>query len=810
MTYQNIKRNHLNQAFRLSPIALTLLAASAAAAEAPENQTKNTENANKGLDFERIVVTGVTKNQSVMESSVSVSSLSAEQFQVATPRTSVEILRSIPGIRAESTGGEGNANIAVRGLPVAAGGAKFLQLQEDGLPILQFGDIAFGTADIFLRADASVARVEAIRGGSSSTASSNSPGAIVNFISNTGEFEGGSIATTFGLDYGSFRTDFSYGGEIDSDWNFHVGGFYRSGDGARDVGYTANEGGQIKANLTRHLDKGHVRVYFKHLNDKAIAYLPMPMLADGESVANFDSIAESPHSIYLQQTRRTNAFGQITEGNVQDGMNPEVTSIGFEVEYELAGGWQLEERFRYSDTSGTFNAPFPAEVGDAQAMAVSIAGDGASLHYANGPNQGSSYTGANAMRIHTFDVSMDNFNSWVNDIALSKEIAGINWRAGLYSANQKIEMTWMWNSYLMELSGNDAALLDVSAVDGTAYSDNGLYGYGTPFWGNCCQRYYDTEYDILAPYLSASKTLDNWTIDASIRYDSGDASGRYASHQTQSLDMNQNGVIDTVEQQVAVIDLANAKPVDYDWSYVSYSVGANYQVTNDLAVFGRFSRGGRANSDRLLFGKVRDDGSVADADAVDMVNQAEFGTKWRYQDLSLFATGFFAKTEEQNFEATTQKFFDRTYEALGLELEAAMYVGDFEWRGSVTWTDAEITEDALNPALVGKTPRRQADFIYSFIGQYHLDNATLGVSLVGSSKAYAQDVNDLAFDAYTQVNLFANYQINDQWSVNLNVNNAFDAIGLTEAEEGSVPANGIIRARTINGRTSSLTVRYQF
>ncbi len=40
---------------------------------------------------------------------------------------------------------------------------------EDGLPILEFGDIIFGNADNFLRADRSVARVEAVRGGSAST-----------------------------------------------------------------------------------------------------------------------------------------------------------------------------------------------------------------------------------------------------------------------------------------------------------------------------------------------------------------------------------------------------------------------------------------------------------------------------------------------------------------------------------------------------------------------------------------------------------------------------------------------------------------
>ena len=78
----------------------------------------------------------------------------------------LEHIRQIPGIRSEASGGEGNANIAVRGIPVSTGGARYIQLQEDGLPILEFGDIIFGNADNFLRADRSVARVEAVRGGS--------------------------------------------------------------------------------------------------------------------------------------------------------------------------------------------------------------------------------------------------------------------------------------------------------------------------------------------------------------------------------------------------------------------------------------------------------------------------------------------------------------------------------------------------------------------------------------------------------------------------------------------------------------------
>ena len=64
-----------------------------------------------------------------MASSVSVSSMSEEQIEIATPRSSAEAFRNIPGVRAEASGGDGNANLAVRGLPVAAGGAKFMQIQ---------------------------------------------------------------------------------------------------------------------------------------------------------------------------------------------------------------------------------------------------------------------------------------------------------------------------------------------------------------------------------------------------------------------------------------------------------------------------------------------------------------------------------------------------------------------------------------------------------------------------------------------------------------------------------------------------------
>ena len=96
------------------------------------------------------------------------------------------------------------------------------------------------------------------------------------------------------------------------------------------------------------------------------------------------------------------------------------------------------------------------------------------------------------------------------------------------------------------------------------------------------------------------------------------------------------------------------------------------------------------------------------------------------------------------------------------------------------------------------------------MGRYNFDKGSVGVNLIGTTDSYAQDNNDLSFDGYTQVNAFASYQLTNALSVALNVNNLFDTVGITEAEEGSVPDNNIIRARTINGRTTSATIKYEF
>ncbi|MBB6241691.1 Plug domain-containing protein [Rhodanobacter sp. MP1X3] len=123
-------------------------------------QEQNKSDHNKAVNLDETVVTASPGALTKMGSSVSVSSLEADQISDSGLQNAADILRNIPGIRAESSGGDGNANISVRGLPVASGGGKYVQFQVDGMPVLEFGDISFATPDTFLRPDYNIDHVD--------------------------------------------------------------------------------------------------------------------------------------------------------------------------------------------------------------------------------------------------------------------------------------------------------------------------------------------------------------------------------------------------------------------------------------------------------------------------------------------------------------------------------------------------------------------------------------------------------------------------------------------------------------------------
>ncbi len=748
---------------KATPLAFALaLAFGPAVVQAQQavEPTQAAEPARDGLKLEQVVVTGSSTRTSKMKQSLSVSTMDSEQISKSGATNAAELLRSVPGVRSESSGGEGNANITVRGVPLSAGGSRYVQIQEDGLPVLLFGDIAFGTSDQFLRADYNTERLEVVRGGSASTLASNSPGGLINFISKTGTEKGGSVGLSAGLDRSLWRLDADYGGSLGNGTSFHIGGFQRQGEGGRPTGQTLENGGQIKGNITQKLDNGYVRLSFKSLDDKTPSFLPVPVTVSNGKINQIPGI--DPRTAFfitpsLSRDVSFNKDGGTTSTATRDGLHVKSQALGFEAGFDLGNGLSVDEKFRKSSNSGRFVALFPSDNGS------------------NGTAK--SFSGV------LFNTSLDNLDNTFNDLKLTKVIKSGDVKTtlvgGFFYGTQNVAQTWFWNQYNLTMSGTNSQVVNAAGQPSSA-----PVGQGWTTFGGCCTRTWDVQYTQTSPYVATTVELGALILDGSLRRDEQKARG---------FTLNGDNVAKTW-------DAASQKMVDYGVAHNSYSLGANYALNRDLSAFARVSSGVAFSADRLLYGNPLD-GSVPIS--VNEIEQAEAGVKWRGNGLSVFGTLFNARTKESNYEVTTQKFTANKYEANGIELEAAYALGNFNLAAGATFTDAKIK--ASNDAtVVGKQPRRQAKFVYQLAPSYSFGSVEVGAALVGSGKAFGDDQNFITMPAYTVVNAFVYYQLNEKAQISVSANNLFNTLAYTEIE-GDGHA-----ARALNGRTVRATLKYNF
>jgi outer membrane receptor protein involved in Fe transport len=733
------------------------------AAQAPQTEG--------GLQLERIVVTGTTTARTKMKQSVSVSTLDAEQLQNAVAASATDVLRTVPGIRAESSGGEGNANLGVRGLPMSDGGGRYVQLQEDGLPVLLVGDVSFATADQFVRADYTLDSIDAIRGGSSSTLSTNSPGAIINFLHKTGRESGGAFGMTVGLDHRQQRADFDFGTQLGNKLYAHVGGFYRIGEGARPSDVTLENGGQLRASITKEFDNGYVRLSLKHLDDRTPTYLPVPVGLDGNTIVELPGV--DPRKAFFinsnfPQDTVVDRHGNRVATNPADGLAVKVDSVGVESRFEFAEGLSITDRFRKSAISGRFIGVFPA-----------------------GSQPADSSSATPTFSAHVFNTSLDDMGNVFNDLRVQKvftlgEANKLTATGGLFSGVQRIAQTWYWNRYNVELKGEGARLLDNAGnVTTQPVAD------ATTTWGGCCFRSFDVDLTAVAPYAALTWDQGPLSIDASVRHDRQRASG------WQTFGDAATGTWDPERRN----------PVSYRTSGTSYSLGGNYEFSRNLAAFARASHGISWKSpDRVIWDTDVATGKIPYP--VNEVDQYEAGVKFRQGSLNAFVTAFLAKTKEgAGFEVTTQTIKQDSYDSKGLEAELSYRIGDFRVIGGATLTHARITSGANR----GNVPRRQANLVYQVSPSYTFGPLEVGGSIIGTTRSYAQNDNQVVLPAYTVVNAFANYELRENLVLQLGVNNLFDTIGYTEAEgQNNLGDNPLYIARSINGRTARLTLRYLF
>ncbi len=807
-----------------------------------------------GLD--EIVVTASGGDRTLIDSAISVTSVSAETIANFKPTSESEIYRLIPGIQAAGTAGPGgNSNIAVRGLPVATGGSPFVQLQEDGLPTVLFGDIQFGNNDYWTRYDASVERLESVRGGGATTFASQAPGAVINYISNTGQKAGGYIQLNQGIDFKEARVDFRYGAPIGETTRFHIGGFYKVGNGPLN-NFRVSNSVQIKANLTQEFDegKGFIRFLVKFADTQDPNYTGSPAFATrtGNKITNvtpfpgFDGRVDNNYSLFNRTGLFLNRGGTALERRNIDGITTKQISLGAQFHYELGENFTVDNNFRWSDMSGAFASPFLNLNRTSNVLGSTVNGSVVTaIRYAAGPRAGQLYTGTYVDNNVNVRTNIRDAGSVANNLALAGKFeagfAKVTARAGFFYMKQDIGMDWHVNQSTREVSGNNPSQLDLFSATGTKLTQEGISGYNNN-WGTCCARDYDLSYTNTAPYVQLDLDSDSFALDGSVRFENVKAKGGGTQGGT-TFTINSGGV-----NLPALRSNSAREVVNYSRKYTSWTAGALFKATPDLSLFVRASRGGRFNGDRQTFsGKFTTTGGLCtsaqapvfgaggavirpgqngcQADgvtpSVDFVNQYEIGLKnrgniggARYSvALSLLKANF----KQSTFELSATRcpggaggcIIDARYRSSGAEFFGTLNAGGFSLVANATYTKAKQLDS-------GATAYRRADNLpdltYTVSANYDFgDIVTLGLAATGQSGIVAGG------NEYPSGTLFnANLAVRpvERLELGVSVYNLFNKLDFrgNGSNVADVPASGpiVVTGTPVVGQTFTGTLKYKF
>ena len=759
------------------------------------------------LALEEIVVTGRAGGQAMrkLDASFAITTMSEFEIEKFSPKSTADLFKNVPGVWAESSGGESGANVFVRGFPLT-GDAEFSTVQIDGMPIFPPATLSFLENSTLFRIDETVQRFEALRGGSNTVLSNGQPGVTLNFIQKQGGPEPEGRVKLSGSDYGMTRLDAIYSGPINDDTFYSVGGFWRVSEGIRDAEFKSERGGQLTASITRLFESGELNVYGRVLNDRNAWLLPIPMVSRGGGDPDeFNDFDRGEGTFLGNDTRlaelEVGPGGETVRRDVADGRGADLQMFGGTLLLELGGGWELSERFLYmtgnADTRGLVPDGTPFAAGDFLAD-VDAAGAGGEFTFTS---TGDPLTDLDTPLMQVGWWSVDKaIESFSNDVSINKEIfTGNTLTLGVYYADFSSEDLWyLGNNQLLTAEPNGRRV-DLALNDGTQVTRNGFVG--APFLSlNAAYQG-----DSLAAYV-----LDEWQIDERWRVDAGLRIERYEVDGTvenadAGVDLDDDPT--TLYNNDASVLNGSFRTIDFDETEVSWTLGVNYSINDSMAVFGRANGGNKFPH----FDNLRDG-----ATQIQEVDQYELGFKASTDQLGIFATLFYNEFEGLAF----QRFIDGQNvvqigdaEAIGLELETVWEpVDGLQLQLTGTWQDGEFNEFGDNS---GNGVPRQPEFQTRLTPTYDFTLPWGTITVYGTwtwvDDRFADPENLQELNSYNKLDLGAIATLGERVDVQVVVDNLTDEHGLTEGNPRVIgQSGGVIQARPILGRSVVFSVGYRF
>ncbi len=851
----NYDASALRRAIRLA-LTLASVASPIAHAQQQEDSTAAEAPGGDAVQLDTVVVTGRsgTTQRSKAETSYSITSIEEDRLRLQAPTSVTEAMKSVPGFWVEASGGEASGNIRARGIPVDGFGS--VTLLEDGVPVQHDPALGFLNGDQAFRLDETIERIEVVRGGPSSVFYSNAPAGAINFIPRVvGDSAEGVVKYTVG-DYGLGRYDLFFGTPIGGGWKLGVGGFYRTDDGIREPGFTANKGGQYRVNLSKAFERGNLSFDFKRVNDNVALYLGIPMRTydDGEirAVPGFDGNYGTMAGPETQRVRMLQGDGSLYDFDNSRGTEVDRNQFTVKFDHELGAGFKLAESIRYSDTETQRNGVFPLQLlsGSAflrqsQPLLARVPGaTGLQLRYAADPSQifdvanqnGNGLMSVGGLRGVTMPVK-----ELINDTRLLRKFdfgdQSHDVTLGYYYARFDQDFDRYSSNVLLDVQDN-ARLLNLVAVDANGQplatlTEDGIYRYGYE-WENASGRSTTN-----ALYLS-----DEWQATEKLRIDAGVRREEVNTEGWTEIRTPVNRGTFASSQ----ILTGSGRFVSYDetFSKTGWTIGTNWQFSEHAGLFARWTSAFRLPNLSSYITRysncslidvescIRNNSSRPVTQTMDL---GEVGYKFSNEIFDIFATAFYTKYDNVGFSnyvfdlntgsSTVQQGYAST-KTVGLELEGNWY--------PVDWFDLQLTATVQEPEyqdlryteLVSGAPVLR-DFVGNqlirvpkqslrVVPGFNLFNNKLRLQAAyeHQSERYVDTANSVRLPSYYAINASARYELTPELSLFLYGDNLTNSLGLTEGnpragelQSGDAGANTFL-ARPLLGRAYRFAIMFRF
>lgn len=757
------------KALRLArtPIQMAVLSTIVAGGIASAQTTNGADNESA---IEELVVIGTAGGKGISrdDASFAVTTIDDGQLEKFQAKSTADLLKSVPGIWSESSGGVAGANIDVRGLP-GGGDAPFTSFSVNGSPLYGFNTLSFFEGSTLFRIDETVASVEALRGGPNAVFAKGEPGATINFqLKEGGEETVGRVKYSTS-DYDLQRIDAVISGKITDGLYYMVGGYTSESPGIRDAEFDSEKGEQVTAQITKEFDAGKVNVYARLTDDHGQWYLPISLNNPESDPGTFSQLGNATRYRRLQ----TSPDGQTQLFDFADGRGWDGLVSGVNLDFDIGAGFRLKNNFNYVDGEANTFGFVPA------GSAVSVAAVEAVIGGPVTTQQGQTLNSNQFAQTYGHWVVLKDLESFTNDLSLSKTFAETHdVTFGWYQSSFSADDFWtIGNPIAVHNSQNgDVLSANITPSDIAAAGGDGGFMFGLASRG---------EADVTAYYIADSWHVnDQLTVELGVRYEEIEIDYQ--------LDTGPGFPDGTRDMDVFL-----------DGDEVATTAAVDYRINDELGVFVRYSDG---------FSWPHFDSIREGVQSVFGVTQLEGGIKYSNDWLRAYATLYRNQTDAFNSvvgSSVSSSAFET--EATGVELEGELFISDqFSTVFGATLQNAEIT--ASQNGNVGNTVLRQPDFQIRISPQYELElgggyQATLYGALSYVGDRYGDNANTVDLPSFEKVDLGVILNSDSGFFVQLHGDNITDSDGITEGD----PRNPLApNGRPIFGRSVKLSIGYDF